>query len=69
MVGASFQQFVLEGQFGEVAQLVVAVVLGIAADDVVGLLLALVDTEALEAFSALGEMFRPACRGVHAAQV
>jgi hypothetical protein len=69
VIGPSLEQPVLEGEFGEGTELVVVVFLGVAADDVVGLLLPLVDPESLEALLSLGELFGAAAGGVHTAQV
>ena len=68
VVAAAFEEAVLEGEFGEGAELVVVVLFGVAADDVVGLLLPLVDAEPLEALLALRHL-GTAARGVHVAQV
>jgi hypothetical protein len=48
--------------------LIVVVLLGVAADDVVGLLLALVDAETLEALLSL-DSFLGSARWVHVADV
>lgn len=53
MIRPSFEQLVLQGQFGETTQLVIVFFFRVAADDVVGLLLSVVDTESLEAFLPL----------------
>lgn len=54
MVGAPLDQFVLEGEFGEVAQFVGLVFFRVTADYVEGFLLPLVNPESLEALLALG---------------
>lgn len=68
MVATALEESVLECEFGEGAELVVIVLLRVAADDVVGLLLPLVDAEPLESLLALRDLGATA-RGVEIAQV
>jgi hypothetical protein len=51
VVGASFDQSVLQGQFGEVPQFVALLFFGETVYDVEGFLLAFVDAEPFEALS------------------
>lgn len=53
MVRSTLDQLVLQGQLGEGPQFVVVLLFGVTADDVVGLLLALVYAEALEALTTI----------------
>ena len=69
MVGPALDEPVLEGQLGEAPQFVVVLLLRVAADDVVGLLLVLVDFEALEAEPALGRKVHAAHVVLHASEV
>lgn len=69
MVGPTLDEFVLEGKLRVTAELVVVLLLRVAADDVVGFLLALVDLEALEAQPALGREINTAHVALHASEV
>lgn len=69
VIGPTFQQFVFEGEFGEAAKDVIVFFFGVAADDVVRLLLSLINSESLEALSSLGDRFWSIERRVHASNV
>ena len=69
VVGAALDESVLEGQLGVITKLIVVLLLRVAADDVVGLLLVLVDFEALEAEPALGRKVHAAHVVLHASEV
>jgi hypothetical protein len=49
VVGSSFDQLVLEGQFGKTSQLVAVSFFRVATDNVVGLLLSFIHSESLKA--------------------
>lgn len=57
MVAASLQQFVLEGEFGEIAKPIVVIFLGIAVDDVEWLLLSFVYLKSLKSLPSLHWQF------------
>lgn len=69
MIRPPLQQLVLQGQLGETAQLVVVLLLGVAADDVVGLLLTVVDPESLKPFLPLSYALSAREGGVDAAHI
>lgn len=69
MVGPTLDELVLEGKLRVIAEFVVVLLLRVAADDVVGFLLALVDLKALEAQPALGREVNTAHVVLHASEI
>lgn len=54
MIGPSFDEFIFEGEFGEVPEFVVFVFFGVEADDIERFLLSFVDGESFESLFSLG---------------